>query len=300
MNISTKVWVSLVIGFAALLLIVVVFVRTPAPAPSDTLLAKVNYVCDSGKKITASFFQGVSTTTPVTGQAPTPTGSVALVLDDGRTMSLPQTISADGARYANAGESTIFWSKGKGLLFTEGGLTTYGGCLQVADNPGGLDSVYENGTKGFSLRYPTGFTVDSAYSYQALGPGKAIGGVKFTIPGTMATGTNLSVDSYVSVEQLANQSVCSAATFLGSGVKALQVTDGDMTYSMATSTDAAAGNRYEETVYALPGTSPCIAVRYFVHYGAIENYTPGAVASFDRVALLKQFDAIRQTLIIGQ
>jgi hypothetical protein len=76
--------------------------------------------------------------------------------------------------------------------------------------------------------------------------------------------------------------------------------DGEMLYSVASSTGAAAGNRYDETVYALPGTNPCIAVRYFIHYGVIENYPAGTVRAFDEAALRSEFDAIRRTLINNQ
>ncbi|MDE2078863.1 MAG: MliC family protein [Patescibacteria group bacterium] len=61
---------------------------------------------------------------------PTPGGSVAITLSDGRAMTLPQTISADGARYANADESFIFWSKGNGAFVMEGNATTYANCVQ--------------------------------------------------------------------------------------------------------------------------------------------------------------------------
>ena len=47
-------------------------------------------------------------------------------------MTLPQTLSADGARYANADESIVFWSKGNGLTFTENGKETYLGCVENA------------------------------------------------------------------------------------------------------------------------------------------------------------------------
>ena len=115
----------------------------------------------------------------------------------------------------------------------------------------------------------------------------------------MASGTNLSNDTYISIEHLATGQVCDAATFLGaSRVKSQTIRDGVMEYSMASSSDAAAGNRYEEYVYALPGTNPCIAVRYFIHYGAIENFPKGAVKEFDKVALLNEFDHIRSTLML--
>ncbi|HVS79986.1 MAG TPA: hypothetical protein VHF05_03315, partial [Candidatus Paceibacterota bacterium] len=77
------------------------------------------------------------------------------------------------------------------------------------------------------------------------------------------------------------------------------ITENGTDYSVASSTGAGAGNRYEETVYALPGTNPCVGVRYFVHYGVIENYPAGAVKEFDRQSLLSTFDSMRKTLILN-
>jgi hypothetical protein len=53
-------------------------------------------------------------------------------------------------------------------------------------------------------------------------------------------------------------------------------------------------------VYAIPGTKPCTAVRYFIHYSVFENYPPGTVKAFDHAALVATFDAIRRTLRINQ
>jgi membrane-bound inhibitor of C-type lysozyme len=83
--------------------------------------AKVTYACDASKTIVATYYTGpsqavqASSTTP-----PTPNGSVALTLSDGRAMTLPQTISGSGIRYANADESLVFWSEGNTAFITEG------------------------------------------------------------------------------------------------------------------------------------------------------------------------------------
>ncbi|MEP2120256.1 hypothetical protein, partial [Bauldia litoralis] len=71
-------------------------------------------------------------------------------------------------------------------------------------------------------------------------------------------------------------------------------------YSVASLSDAGAGNLYDETVYALVGTSPCLAVRTFIHSTNLANYDPGTITAFDEGALTAQFDAIRKTLIVGQ
>jgi membrane-bound inhibitor of C-type lysozyme len=95
----------------------------------------VSYSCDAGKTIVADFYQGENK--PVSaGQMPIPTGSVALKLGDGRSITLPQTISADGGRYANKDESFVFWSKGNGAFITEGTLNdkTYNNCVVASQS----------------------------------------------------------------------------------------------------------------------------------------------------------------------
>ncbi len=266
-----------------------------------------SYSCDAGKTIAATFYTGTSTSPVATNTPLTPNGSVALALSDGRNMTLPQTISGSGTRFANANESVVFWSKGNTAFITEGtgstSVQTFANCVAIS-NLSGQESwnVFASPSLGYSIKYPSGFTATTSYSYQALGPGKAINGVKFTIPAAVAAGTNLSQDSYVSVEQLpANAANCTAQAFLGSQVGSTTiVTDNGTTYSVASGADAAAGNRYDQTVYAIPGSSQCTAVRYFIHYGAIQNYPTGTVKEFDKAALTAQFDAIRNSLVLSK
>jgi membrane-bound inhibitor of C-type lysozyme len=54
---------------------------------------------------------------------------VSLTFSDGRRMTVPHALSADGARYANADESFVFWNKGNTAFVTEQGTTTYDGCV---------------------------------------------------------------------------------------------------------------------------------------------------------------------------
>lgn len=53
---------------------------------------------------------------------------VQLTLSDGRTLTLPQALSADGGRYANTDESFVFWNKGNTAFVTENGTNTYDSC----------------------------------------------------------------------------------------------------------------------------------------------------------------------------
>lgn len=162
-----------------------------------------------------------------------------------------------------------------------------------------LSQIYSNKTEGFSISYPVDYVADESYVYQALGPGRDINGVKFTIPSKVSAGTNLGADSYISVETLPGAiNSCSAEIYLDNSKSAGFVDENGHRYSIATSSGAAAGNRYDEKVYATPVTGGCIAVRYFIHYGVFENYPPGAIKQFDEQALMNKFDAIRRTLVL--
>ena len=302
---------NIIIGLVAIILIVIgiflnnknnsAIVSTQNNQTNDqNLITSVSFSCDDDKTIQASFYEGATPPKVEPGQPPIPTGSVKISLSDGRALDIPQAISADGARYATSNDAIVFWNKGKGAFITENNEKTYSGCIQLAEKTDSLSNVYENSKKGFSILYPNGFTVDKDYTYQEAGPGKSISGVKFTIPSSMASGTNLSSDSYLSVEELPQASNCSATLFsYDNSEKATEVTDGDTIYSYLKTGDAGAGNRYDEFIYAIPGTNPCIALRYFIHYGVFENYPAGTVTKFDEKALTDTFDQIRHSLIVS-
>ncbi len=253
------------------------------------VINRVTFACDDGGTVTAAFYHN---------------RSVRLDLPGGRKMVLPQTVSADGARFADSSESFVFWTRGNGAFIEEkprGGDSvrrTY--CILLSPDPGGLPNVFENSTKGFSMRYPNGWTVDQSYVYSALGPGEGIHGVSFTVPRAMTRGTNLASDTSLSVELLPGSRGDDAAAFLSDGTTARTVTENGTTYSTATMMDAGAGNRYEQIVYAIPGTRPLLAVRYFIHYNVIENYPAGTVKAFDRKSLIAIFDHMRSTLTVDE
>lgn len=256
-------------------------------ATSTQPLASVAFACAEGKSIGASFYQG----------------SVALTLSDGRTQNLPQVQSVSGIRYANQDESFVFWGKGNTAFVTEGAEQnqTYTACIAVAPDPtGALTQIYASSTLGVTIRFPQNYTVNQKFAYTGLGPNKTIKGVSFTIPATAATGTNLSKDTYVSVETLPSATSCTADKFLDQGGKSVAFSDSGVDYSVATTSGAGAGNLYDEAVFAIPGTSPCTAVRYFIHSTNIGNYPAGAVKEFNRAAVINEFDLIRRTLVLGR
>ncbi len=271
--------------------------KTAAPTPQDASakpIATAAFVCNLGKAVGATFYQG----------------SVALTLSDGRTQNLPQVNSASGIRYASADQSLVFGGKGNTAFVAEGPEQnqTYTGCIVVApDQSGTLTQIYATSSAlGFTIRFPQNYTADQKYKYGAFGPGKDIAGVKLTIPPGATTGTNLSQDTYISVEVQPNlpagkagAATCSADLFLD--VKNTSAfTDNGVEYSVATSSGAAAGNRYDEAVFAIQGSSPCTAVRYLIHSTNIGNYTPGTIKEFDKVGVINEFDNIRRSLVLGR
>ncbi len=157
-------------------------------------------------------------------------------------------------------------------------------------------------TSTFAITHPVSYSVDDTYAYEQF-EGKPIRGVKFTIPASMTEGTNLSTDTYLSVEWLPRARNCTGDIYIPANVKAFELTAGTTTYSAATTTGAAAGNIYEEQVFAIKGSKPCTAVRYYIHSGDIMNYPQegeDAVKEFDRDALIRVFDEIRNSLMLEQ
>lgn len=80
--------------------------------PTPSVIANVTYTCDDKKTIQAIYYPN----------------QVVLTLSDGRNMTVPQAMSASGARYANQDESFVFWNKGDTAFIQEGQATTFSDC----------------------------------------------------------------------------------------------------------------------------------------------------------------------------
>jgi membrane-bound inhibitor of C-type lysozyme len=98
-----------------------------AQAPSP--VATVQYSCAQGKSLTAEYFDGPTRTAP--DGRPIPGGRVVVTLADGKKLTLPQTLSGSGIRYANQGETFVFWSKGDTAFVEEAPnhTVTYKDCI---------------------------------------------------------------------------------------------------------------------------------------------------------------------------
>lgn len=96
------------------------------------------FSCAEGKMVFASFSDR----------------QVTLTLSDKRAYTLPQTISASGARYADEGETFVFWNKGNTAFIQEDGITTFEDCVTEDASAAGT-ALYGSDTYGISFAYPT-------------------------------------------------------------------------------------------------------------------------------------------------
>ena len=130
---------------------------------------------------------------------------------------------------------------------------TFGTAAPPSYSPEDTPSMNTYATSTFSITYPSTYAVDDTYAYDQF-EGKPIAGLKFSVPLAMTEGTNLSSDSGVSVEWLPRAKNCTGDIYIKENVRAQSVTENGVEYSVATSSGAAAGNLYEEQVYALVGS----------------------------------------------
>ncbi len=164
----------------------------------------------------------------------------------------------------------------------------------VSDSVGAW-KPYANSSFGFSAEVPPDFAVNESYFNYTLGPGKEIPGISFVIPESMATGTNLSADTRMSVEVL-SRAACTPSDFIVTKSKGTPVTIGGNSYVYAISSGAGAGNRYEESIYVTKQRELCYGIRFFIHSTAIGNYSEGTRKEFDKMALVSTFKKIMETV----
>ena len=150
---------------------------------------------------------------------------------------------------------------------------------------------YTNAKLKFFISYPNDFTLNENYVYTAMGPGKDIHGISFAIPESMSKGTNLSSDSYVSVESL-NKKTCTLPDFIDNIESVKIITEDGETSQVASNKEGGAGNFYEQSVFSL---NNCHVIRYFIHSTNIGNYDSSTVREFDHSALIKVFDTMRKS-----
>ncbi len=129
-----------------------------------------SYFCQAGRSLVAQFSEG----------------QVEINLSDGRQFTLPNTISASGARFAYEGDEIVFWNKGQTSFLEEKGEQTYVGCLA------------EGTTTSADLKMtnePTDFAVQGVVTYDTPGLEKNTAYLVYEKVGKPALSTALVFDA---------------------------------------------------------------------------------------------------------
>ncbi|HUO56379.1 MAG TPA: MliC family protein [Candidatus Paceibacterota bacterium] len=267
----------------------------PTTASSTPMIINtVAYSCDQGATIDASFTQN----------------SVDLTLSDGRSLTLPQTISGSGIRYELSATSSsgtpddvVFWSEGDNAFLTENSSTTYQDCIAGTVTQNGSTTTFTDAGKTFSFSYPSEWSVigggggyTQSWMTNATTSGMILAEIK--IPQSYLPGTNFG-DATFTVGTSADPSALATCLSYNptGGPKTPEATTtiNGTQFTVFQSHDAAAGNRYDTTSYRTSMGSQCYAVEYTIHYAVFQNYPPGTVKQFDESALKAQLDGVVQS-----
>ena len=73
---------------------------------------------------------------------------------------------------------------------------------------------------------------------------------------------------------------------------------GGVKFSRFTFEDAGAGNRYASTIFRGTSGGSCYEIVEFLHWAAIENFSPGAVKEFDRAGVEAELQTIARSFAI--
>ncbi len=168
------------------------------------------------------------------------------------------------------------------------------------DFPATVWKSFESPTYNFRIQYPADFTINQHYRYTRLGKNKTISGVAFNLPKTYWQGTNLSSDSYVSVET--SNLACEAKNFVpdASKDKEMMLAKNGRTYTQVTHDEGVTNsNFYHEVVYASAASrGACYIARLFLHSVDINNLLDSKPTTkrYDEAGITTVFENMLATL----
>lgn len=155
----------------------------------------------------------------------------------------------------------------------------------------------------FSIKYPKGYAVAGDYLDPLSRPGNQVWGVAFAVPPELLGATTLVSGSLV--VEYAAADTCTAKVFLPDA-SSTALTDGGVTYSVAKNSRTDRADTFEEKVYALPGSKPCMGVQYALHTDTKAGYNGGGAPGRQNPSasalnttpqeVLKIFDTMRRSL----
>ncbi len=257
------------------------------PDTSSGTATTMNYSCDAGKTIAATYANN----------------SAALKLSDGRTLTLPQTISADGVQYGQG--NVLFVTKGDQAFLQENSAITFNNCLTgITTAPTDSTKTFTDQGKTFTFTYPAAFTLaGGGIGYTEnwkVSTDTTLGLIlaKLTVPQSYQPKTNFGDATFTVGTSSDSKAVKSCLVDnSGNGVTKSTATVNGIKYTIFVSTDAGAGNRYETTSYRTVQHGQCYAIEYTIHYAVLENFDPSSgVTGFDQKKVHDALDGIVQSL----
>ena len=232
-------------------------------------------------------------------QATFASSSVALSFSDGRTMNLPQTISASGARYEADG--IVFWNEGDDAFVTEGTSTAYSNCVAgIEKSINASTTNYTDASKTFSFSFPSQFPLFGELGYSqdwvlnSTSSGLLLAEVM--IPKSFEPGTNFGESKFTIGVSSDPDAVSQCLTPQFPNMEKISTTTVNGTqFTKFIFSDAGAGNFYDTTSYRTIYNGGCYAIEYTIHSGNIDNYPPGTVTAFDENKIRNIFENMAQS-----
>ncbi len=222
-------------------------------------------------------------------------GTVSLVLSDGRNMTLPEEVSGSGIRYGSS--KFEFLSKGDNAFVTEDGKNTYENCVTGKVSEVDKDiNQFQNQSGLFSFKYPKIFSIsggDLGYTQMWRQNTTTLGTefVVFSIPKSYQPQTNFGDAKFTVGASSDPDAVAKCLVGDGYGEKIEQVTVNGINYTKLNYSDAGAGNFYDVTSYRTIRDSQCYAIEYTIHSMNIGNYSPDqGIKEFDKIKIQSILD----------
>lgn len=162
--------------------------------------------------------------------------------------------------------------------------------------PGVADIEYRDGEFGFSIMYPE-TAKTSPTDFAGFLPLTQTPVASFVLPESMYAGTNLAeAGVYIGATSTPELVSLCLTAFPGSGEsETASVVINGTTFSVFTSTEAAAGNIYEANAYRTVHNGQCFELVALIHSGNIGNYPEGTVVEFDKAKFRDYLSAILRT-----
>ncbi len=161
--------------------------------------------------------------------------------------------------------------------------------------------LYKSDLHKFSVQHLQYSGITEGYYFEFPGSSVRNLGVAFPMPTNFIAGTNLASDSRTSIEV---SKECNPVVLVSNpNVKEFSRTIGGYTFRAATSSDAGAGNFYEEHVYATVSprvAGECYVGRLFLHsmnLGIAQDTNPETLL-YDRARMAELFEEMLSTLYL--